>query len=93
MQLMNHIQDLSNVLNVDKNSRIFLIQEIADEKYEIRFGDDIVGKKPANGSRITVSYIVTNGSLGNGASNFTLSGLFRDNNGLILPLVFHHQLL
>jgi hypothetical protein len=72
----------TNVLNVDKNSRIFLIQEIADEKYEIRFGDDIVGKKPTNGSRITVSYIVTNGSLGNGASNFTLSGLFRDNNGL-----------
>jgi len=72
----------TNVLNVDKSSKIFLIQEIADEKYEIRFGDDIVGKKPTNGSRITVSYIVTNGALGNGASNFTLSGLFRDNNGL-----------
>jgi hypothetical protein len=72
----------TNVLNVDKNSRIFLIQEIADEKYEIRFGDDIVGKKPTNGSRITISYIVTNGALGNGASNFTLSALFRDNNGL-----------
>ncbi len=72
----------TNVLNVDKNSRIFLIQEIADEKYEIRFGDDIVGKKPTNGSRITISYIVTNGVLGNGASNFTLSALFRDNNGL-----------
>ena len=72
----------TNVLNVDKNSRIFLIQEIADEKYEIRFGDDIVGKKPTNGSRIAVSYITTNGTLGNGASNFTLSALFRDNNGL-----------
>jgi hypothetical protein len=72
----------TNVLNVDRNSRIFLIQEIADEKYEIRFGDDIVGKKPTNGSRIAVSYITTNGTLGNGASNFTLSALFRDNNGL-----------
>lgn len=72
----------TNVLNVDKNSRIFLIQEIADEKYEIRFGDDIVGKKPPNGSRISVSYIITNGSLGNGASNFTFSGLLKDNSGL-----------
>ena len=72
----------TNVLNVDKNSRIFLIQEIADEKYEIRFGDNIVGKKPANGSRISVSYIVTNGTLGNGASNFTFSGLLKDNGGL-----------
>lgn len=72
----------TNVLNVDKNSKIFLIQEIADEKYEIRFGDNIVGKKPTNGSRIKVSYIITNGSLGNGASNFTFSGLLRDNDGL-----------
>ena len=72
----------TNVLNVDKNSRIFLIQEIADEKYEIRFGDNIVGKKPLNGSRISVSYIITNGTLGNGASNFTFSGLLKDNSGL-----------
>jgi hypothetical protein len=72
----------TNVLNVDKNSRIFLIQEIADEKYEIRFGDNIVGKKPPNGSRISVSYIITNGTLGNGASNFTFSGLLKDNGGL-----------
>ena len=72
----------TNVLNVDKTSKIFLIQEIADEKYEIRFGDNIVGKKPTNGSRIKVSYIITNGSLGNGASNFTFSGLLRDNDGL-----------
>ena len=72
----------TNVINVDKNSRIFLIQEIADEKYEIRFGDNIVGKKPPNGSRISVSYIITNGTLGNGASNFTFSGLLKDNGGL-----------
>ena len=72
----------TNVLNVNKTSKIFLIQEIADEKYEIRFGDNIVGKKTKNGSRIKVSYIITNGSLGNGASNFTFSGLLRDNDGL-----------
>ena len=82
----------TNILNIDKNSRIFLIQEVGDEKYEIRFGDDIVGKKPADGSRIEVSYIVTNGSLGNGASNFTFSGILKDNNlldvtsGISLPI-------
>lgn len=82
----------TNILNIDKNSRIFLIQEIADEKYEIRFGDNIVGKRPEDGSRIEVSYIVTNGSLGNGASNFTFSGIVKDNNlldvtsGISLPI-------
>ena len=82
----------TNILNIDKNSRIFLIQEVDDEKYEIRFGDNIVGKKPLDGSRIEVSYIVTNGSLGNGASNFTFSGILKDNNlldvtsGISLPV-------
>lgn len=70
----------SNILNIDGNSRIFLIQEIEDQKYEIIFGDNIVGKKPANGSVINVTYIVTNGRLGNGASNFTFSGILKDNN-------------
>jgi len=70
----------NNILNVDSSSRIFLIQEIADEKYEILFGDNILGKRPSNGSRIEISYIVTNGSSGNGASNFTFSGRLVDNN-------------
>lgn len=70
----------NNILNVNSNSRIFLIQEIADQKYEILFGDNILGKRPDNGSRIEVSYIVTNGSSGNGASNFTFSGRLVDNN-------------
>jgi hypothetical protein len=81
----------TSILNIDKTSRIFLIQEVGDEKYEIRFGDNIVGKKPTNGSRIEVSYIVTSGPLGNGASNFTFSGIIKDNNlldvttGISLP--------
>jgi len=70
----------SNILNIDGNSRIFLIQEIEDQKYEIIFGDNIVGKKPTNGSVINVTYIVTNGRLGNGSSNFTFSGILKDNN-------------
>ena len=49
----------SNIFSVDKNSRIFLIQEIDDEKYQILFGDDLIGKKPKNGSVINISYIVT----------------------------------
>jgi hypothetical protein len=69
-----------NLLNVGKDNRFFLIQEVEDAKYEIRFGDNIIGKKPENGSKIEVSYIVTNGSSGNGAANFTFSGRLKDNN-------------
>lgn len=70
----------NNILNIDKNSRVFLIQEIEDEKYELVFGDNVFGKRPNSGSSIFASYIVTNGKEGNGANNFTFSGILEDNN-------------
>ena len=73
-------ESYSNIFQVDKNTKLFLIQEIDDEKYEILFGDDIVGKKPINGSNIFISYIITNGKEANGAANFTFSGILTDNN-------------
>lgn len=69
-----------NIFQVDKNSKLFLIQEIDDEKYEILFGDNIIGKKPISGSTIIISYIVTNGKEANGSANFTFSGILTDNN-------------
>ena len=45
------------------------------------FGDNILGKKPDNGSQVTASYIITNGKLANGCANFTFSGSLVDNNG------------
>ena len=67
-----------NILNIDKTSEIYLIQEIQDEKYEILFGDGYFGKKLENGTIITVSYIITDGGDGNGASLFSFSGRFLD---------------
>lgn len=69
-----------NIFQVNKNSKLFLIQEINNEKYEILFGDDIIGKKPISGSTIFISYIVTNGKNANGSANFTFSGILTDNN-------------
>lgn len=80
-QITEQYTQYTNILNVDENSRIFLIQEIEDQKYELRFGDGIIGKKLDSGSVITASYIVTNGTTGNGAANFTFSGIIQDNNG------------
>ena len=70
----------SEILNVDGNSRLFLLEEVTDQRYEVRFGDGILGKKPASGSIIEVSYIVSGGREGNGAVNFTFSGILKDNN-------------
>jgi hypothetical protein len=64
----------TNIFNVSEATRLFLTQEIDDEKYQILFGDNILGKKPENGSRIDVTYIVTNGRPADGAINFNFSG-------------------
>lgn len=70
----------SNILNIDSSSKIFLVQEIEDEKYEIVFGDNVFGKKPTSGSSVYVSYITTNGKEGNGSANFNFAGIIEDNN-------------
>jgi len=68
-----------NIFEVNKNTRLFLVQEVLDEKYQILFGDGILGKTPESNSTITISYIITNGISGNDAANFTFSGILKDN--------------
>ena len=63
-----------NIFEVKPDSRLFLVQEIDDEKYQILFGDNLLGKRPEDGSTINASYIVTNGDAADGAANFNFSG-------------------
>ena len=63
-----------NIFQVNSESRLFLTQEIEDERYQLLFGDGILGKKPSNGGIITATYIVTNGLEGNGAASFSFAG-------------------
>ena len=64
--------DTKTVIN--KNSNIYFIQEVESEQYEVIFGDGVFGKALEDGNVIEMSYIVTNGSDGNGVANFTFSG-------------------
>jgi hypothetical protein len=74
-------QRVDNILSINSTSEIYLIQEIQDEKYELLFGDGYFGKKLENGTIITVTYIVTDGEEGNGATNFAFAGTFVDSLG------------
>ena len=60
--------------SVDANSKVYFIQEGTDGKYEIYFGDGINGKSLSDGNVVILEYIVTNKSVSNSASSFTLSG-------------------
>ena len=72
---------IDNILNLNKNSEVFLVQEVQDEKYELLFGDGYFGKKLENGEIVTVRYLVTDGENGNGPSRFDFQGTFVDASG------------
>ena len=77
---------VDNILNLDKNSEIYLIQEVQDERYELLFGDGYFGRELENNSVITVRYIVTDGEAGNGPSAFDFQGNFVDENDVrVIP--------
>ena len=63
-----------NLFDIDKDSKVFYVQEVNDERYEIFFGDGVFGRKLQEGEEIDVSYIITNGEMANGVNQFTFSG-------------------
>ena len=80
---------VDNIINVDSNSRIYLLQEVQDEQYQLLFGDGLIGKKLGTGTNndgnlITAHYIVTGGKEGNGVRNFAFSGRLESSDGDIL---------
>lgn len=73
-----------SIFEVTSSSRVFFIQEIEDQRYELIFGDGIFGEKLENLNYVEASYIVTNGENGNGVSSFIFNGRILDNNGVVV---------
>lgn len=63
----------TDILDATSNSNVFFLQEGRNSNYEIYFGNNILGKKLIDGSIVSVSYLITNGSLGNKINGFSLS--------------------
>ena len=71
-----------NILGVDGNSKVFFLDEIEDQRYEILLGDGVLGKKLENNATIAVSYLITNGPASNGVRSFVFSGVLVNENGV-----------
>jgi len=72
----------TNILGVDGNSKVFFLDEIEDERYELLFGDGVLGKKLDNGTLISVDYLTTSGPASNGVKTFVFSGVLENINGV-----------
>ena len=74
----------NDLFEIDSKSRVFFIQEIEDQRYELIFGDGVFGEKLQARNYIDISYIVTNGESGNGVSSFSFNGRIVDNNNNLI---------
>ena len=70
-----------SIIGFDGTSQVFFLQEGEDERYEIIFGDGILGKKLDSNNYIEVSYITTNGSAANAARVFSYGAVLEDQVG------------
>tara|TARA_Y100000034_G_scaffold134350_1_gene202530 strand:- start:387 stop:2213 length:1827 start_codon:yes stop_codon:yes gene_type:complete len=59
---------------IKSTTRAYFLQEVESGKFEIYFGDGVVGKKPDDGNLITVDYLTSSGSVGNGIGVNDASG-------------------
>ena len=63
----------SGLRSLNNTSKAYFLQETDTGKFEVYFGDDVLGKKLSDGNIVILEYIVTNKTESNGASSFTLS--------------------
>ena len=68
------------LIEVTSSSRVYFVQEVEDQRYELIFGDGVFGEKLKSLNYIEVSYITSSGEAANGISSFNFNGRIVDNN-------------
>ena len=76
---------VDTVTNLTAATRVYFIAEGEDQRYEIRFGDDSVGRKLKDGEIIGLEYLVTSGAEANEVQQFSYIGDMIDSLGIKPP--------
>ena len=71
---------VDNVTNLTANSRIYFLSEGEDMRYEIKFGDDSIGRSLKDGEVVILEYLTTQGSAANDTNKLTFKGIVEDSN-------------
>jgi hypothetical protein len=64
----------TSLFGYNSTSKVFFVQPGIGDKYEIVFGDGVVGRKPKNNAIVVIEYRICNGELPNGAFKFVNTG-------------------
>ena len=63
----------TDIAGLTSTSNVYFLQEVEDGKFEVYFGDGILGNAVEDGNIIIMNYVVTNKGAANGASVFSSS--------------------
>ena len=78
----------TNMVNLDGTSEVYFLEEGRDTYYEIKFGDNIIGKRPGNGNTIKIEYAtIASGTDVNGATVFSMTDSLNGNTDETITLV------
>lgn len=73
-----------DISGVDKDSKVWYVQENDQGLFEVYFGDGVISAEPLDGDTITISYLVTNATHTEGANIFTMSDSIGGNSDVTL---------
>ena len=76
---------VDNVTNLTSTSRVYFLSEGEDMQFEIKFGDDSIGRSLKDGEVVVLEYLTTKGSEANDVNKLTFKGIVEDSNGLRYP--------
>jgi hypothetical protein len=63
----------TDISGLTSTSDVYFLQEVEGGKYEIYFGDGVLGTKLEDGNIVIMNYVVTNKGASNGANQFSSS--------------------
>ena len=64
----------TDITGVSSTSNVYFLQEVEGGKFEIYFGDGVIGRALSDGNIVILTYVVTNKADANGAAAFTSTG-------------------
>ena len=62
------------ITGLDSTSKVYFLQEVENGRFEVYFGDGVLGKAIADGNIVILDYVTCNRDEPNGATTFALSG-------------------
>lgn len=77
----------TTILNITGSSLVYFLKELEDQTYQLEFGNGIVGKALVAGNVITITYLVCDEDLPNGARSFTFAGTIPANTTIVTSTV------